>query len=149
MLWFPIFHFLDALGYAPDFLKLVTTGDERFPCRRHEHVEAWLANPYSAEMMVIHYEALKQNILDELRRVCDFARIECDRNLLERVAQNSTFSAMRKREEKLGWENPIWPHDKAFMRRGIAGSYKDEMPETVLEAFLESSLPTLRRLRYL
>ena len=129
------FHFLAALGDAPDFLKLVTTGERLFPCRWHEHIEAWLANPYGAEMMIIRYERLKQDIVDELKRICQFAGLKRDQSLLERIAQNSTFSAMRERERKLGWQD-AWPKDKAFVRRGIVGSFKDEMPEIVLEAFM-------------
>jgi hypothetical protein len=40
------FHHLAALGKRPDCLKLVATGEGLFPCRWHEHVEAWLKNPY-------------------------------------------------------------------------------------------------------
>ncbi|HTD14215.1 MAG TPA: sulfotransferase domain-containing protein [Chthoniobacterales bacterium] len=142
------FHFLAALGEAPDFLKLVTTGEGLFPCRWHEHIEAWLANPHGAEMMIIRYESLKQDIVGELKRISQFAGLERDRSMLERIAQNSTFAAMSERERKLGWQD-AWPKDKAFVRRGIVGSFRDEMPEAVLEAFMKSSMPALKRLDYL
>lgn len=142
------FHYLTDLGEAPDFLNLVATGEGLFPCRWHEHVEAWLGNPHGAEMMIIHYETLKRDTVGELERICQFAGLERDRSLLERIAQNATFAAMRERETKLGWQD-TWPKDKAFVRRGIVGSFKDEMPEPVLETFMESSASALRRLGYL
>jgi hypothetical protein len=142
------FHFLSALGDSPDFVKLVATGEGLFPCRWHEHIEAWLANPHRAEMMIIHYESLKRDTAGELQRICQFAGLERDRSQLERIAQNSTFGAMRARETKLGWQDE-WPKDKAFVRRGIVGSFKDEMPKPVLDAFMQLSLPTLQRLGYL
>jgi hypothetical protein len=37
-----------------------------------------------------------------------------------------------------------WPADKFFFRRGVAGSYKDEMPAEVLAAFLSQARETLR-----
>jgi len=142
------FHFLSALGNAPDFLKLVTTGEGLFPCQWHEHVEAWMANPYEAQMIVIRYEALNKDPVTALQTICDFADLKRERSLLERVAQSSTFAMMSERERKLGWENTGWPKDKAFMRRGIVGSYEDEMPDTVLRAFMASSLPAINLLGY-
>jgi hypothetical protein len=142
------FHFLAALRGAPDFLKLVTTGESLFPCRWHEHIEAWLANPHGAEIMIIRYERLKEDILGELKRICQFAGLERDQSMLERIAQNSTFAALSERERKLGWQD-AWPKDKAFVRRGIVGSFRDEMPEAVLKAFTEVSMPALKRLDYL
>lgn len=142
------FHFLAAFGEVQDPLRLVTTGEGLFPCRWHEHVEAWLANPHGAEMMIVRYEALREDTVNQLQRICDFAGLERERSLLERVSQNSTFEAMRERERKLGWAGS-WPGDKAFVRRGIVGSFKDEMAESVLQAFMESSRLALKRLGYL
>jgi hypothetical protein len=63
-------------------------------------------------------------------------------------SQDSTFEAMRERERKLGWPGS-WARDEGFVRRGIVGSIKNEMPESVLQAFMEFSRLVLKRLRYL
>jgi hypothetical protein len=55
---------------------------------------------------------------------------------------------MSERERKLGWQD-AWPKDKAFVRRGVVGSFRDEMPEAILEAFMKASTPALKRLDYL
>lgn len=143
------FHHLAAIGNPPDCLKLVSTGEGLFPCRWHEHIEAWTANPHGAQIITISYERLKEDTVTQLQRICDFAGLERERSFLEQVAGNSTFENMRKKEEKFGWLNPIWPRDKAFVRRGKVGSFKDEMPPAVLEAFMRLSTSTLRRLGYL
>jgi hypothetical protein len=142
------FHFLSAFGNRPAFLELVTTGQGLFPCRWHEHVETWMANPHSAQMMVVRYEALKRDPVPVLEEICHFADLERERSLLEKVAQNSTFEAMRERERELGWENAAWPRDKAFMRRGVVSSFQDEMPQPVLQAFMASALPAMKLLGY-
>ena len=142
------FHFLAVLGNLQDPLTLVKTGEGLFPCRWHEHVEAWLANPYGAEMIMVRYEMLMEDTVNELRRICDFAGLVRERSLLERISQQSTFEAMRERERKLGWVGS-WPKDKAFVRRGIIGSFKDEMSESILQAFMEFSRSALSRLGYL
>ena len=43
---------------------------------------------------------------------------------------------------------PNWPEDGKFMRRGIIGAYKDEMPPEVLDMFMSKAGPTLKRLGY-
>ena len=50
------FHYLAAIGQRTDCLKLVVIGEGLFPCRWHEHAQAWLKNPYQAEMSIVSYE---------------------------------------------------------------------------------------------
>lgn len=143
------FHHLAAIGDPPDFWHLVSTGKGLFPCRWHEHIEAWVANPHHAQMITIHYEMLKKDAVTQLQRICDFGGLERDEGFLEQIARNATFERMREKEKKFGWQNSAWPKDKPFVRRGKVGSFKDEMPRPVLEAFLKHSTGTLRRLGYL
>ncbi len=143
------YHHLAALGDAPDFLKIVSGSEGLFPCRWHEHIEAWEANPYGSQIITVSYEVLLKNTVSQLRKICEFAGLEREPDWLEQVAQNSTFERMRRKERKFGWANPIWPRDKAFIRRGKVGSYEDEMPAPVLEAFMKVSTRTLERFNYL
>ena len=56
---------------------------------------------------------------------------------------------MRESERTAAFHaNPRWPKDTPFFRRGEVGSWRDEMPAEVLEAFLEQAGPTLRELGY-
>jgi hypothetical protein len=142
-------HHLRAVnGTEQDFLKLVSTGEGLMPCRWHEHVEAWMGNPYGAKMIVVSYESLKRTPVDELQRICEFIELKRDRLLLESVAQTSSFQAMRTREKQFGWDDPNWPKDSPFVRRGEIGSFKDEMPLSVQKVFLTQSEQTLKRLGY-
>jgi hypothetical protein len=141
------FHHLAALGHCSDYSKLVN-GEGIFPYRWHEHVESWLANPYGAELITISYENLQRNTVAELRKICVFAGLEREQAALEFVAQTTTFGIMGAREKKFGWDNPVWPKDKPFLRRGKIGSFNDEMPHQDLAAFMKVSMPTLSRLGY-
>jgi hypothetical protein len=140
-------HFLSALQGQVDFSKLVR-GIGVSPCQWHEHVEAWQANPHGAEMITIKYEDLHAAPLAELRRFCTFARIEREDGHLERVIARSAFAVARKKEQEQGWDNLAWPRDRAFIRRGQVGSYRDEMPADVLAAFMERAGPTLAKCGY-
>jgi hypothetical protein len=142
-------HHLQATNrHELDFLKLVQAGEGLFPCKWPDHVRQWLANPYKSRMIIVRYEDLKQDPVLELRRILDFAGVQRDLAVIQRAAQKASFAAMQERERRLGWENPQWPKDKAFVRRGAVGSYADEMPMAVQEAFLSEAGTVLEELRY-
>jgi len=140
---------VDLMNVKVDFLEAVRTGAYFFPCKWHEHVEAWLANPHAAKMIVINYKDLKNNTVHELQRFCDFAGLKRSPEFLKMIAEETTFEKMRDREIKWRLDDPKWPQGKTFRRRGVVGGYKDEMPPEVLSAFLKDSGETLRRCGYL
>lgn len=144
------YHYKTAkLGREPDFREMAATG-EGLVGKWHEHVESWLANPYEADMIMIRYEDLKRDTVTELERFCTFAGIERERSWIQQVAESATFDKMHKKEKSGRYyrDDKAWPEDKAFVRRGVVGSYKDEMPPEVLELFLRDSQDTLTRLGY-
>jgi hypothetical protein len=144
------YHHLCALqAVPPDFLEMVQKGEGLFPCKWHEHVEQWLANPYSAAMMVVRYEEMRHDTVAALRRMCEFAGVERDSETLGEAVNRASFESMREKERTQGWANPAWPKEKPFVRRGEVGSYKEEMPAAVLEAFLQEADETLGKAGYL
>lgn len=143
------FHYLGAIsGREPDFLRMVSEGEELFPCRWHEHIEAWTKNPYGAKMITIRYESLKTDPVEQLRTLCQFAGLERSQALLQSVVEGCSLDAMREREKQMGWSSPAWPSDKAFLRRGEAGSFRDEMPPAVAAEFMRQAGQTLIRAGY-
>ena len=132
-----------------DFLEMVQSGKSLFPCKWHKHVEAWLDNPFEAQMIVIKYEELKKNTACEMQRFCDFVGLKRSPVFLQMIAEETVFEKMRDKEIKVGLAESQWPKDKTFRRRGAVGSYKDEMPPEALNAFLMDSDKTLRRCGYL
>ncbi len=141
------FHHFNALHGKIDFATLVRDAPE-LPARWHEHVEAWLANPYGAELLVIRYEDLKRDCIGELARVCVFLGRPVDPAQLARVAEAASFGQMKQREQAKGWSDPRWPKDKPFVRRGAVGSFRDEMPPEALALFMAEAGPTLQKLGY-
>ena len=67
---------------------------------------------------------------------------------MSHVASKASFALARIKEARDGWDNANWPKDQAFVRRGVVGSFRDEMPADVLAAFMERAGPTLTRLSY-
>jgi len=144
-------HHLQAVkGREIDFLKVVQGEELPFPYYKwHEHVEAWLSNPYQAQMLLIKYEDLKNDPVKELRRFCEFAGVTREDSFLALTAQKAAFEKMREKEARDGIGISRWPKDKFSIRRGQVGSYKDEMPPEILEIFLKDAGETLRKAGYL
>jgi hypothetical protein len=141
------YHYLTALHGRVDFLRLVK-GEGLTPCHWHEHIQQWAANPFGAQMMVIKFEDLKSSLVGELKRFCTFAGLERPDAHLEYIASKASFCNARAKELSMGWDNKLWPRDQPFIRRGVVGSYHDEMPPDVLTAFMEKAGPTLARFGY-
>lgn len=143
-------HISAVLGREVDF-HLVVRGKEVVPpffFTWSEHVEVWMENRFDADIIVVKYEDLISDSVHQLRRLCDFLSINRTATFLSSIAQKASFEIMRRKEEIHGIDNPNWPEDKHFVRRGEVGSYKDEMPKDVLEIFMESSENTLRKYGY-
>jgi hypothetical protein len=142
-------HHVNALRRQEvDFLEMVRTGNYMFPCKWHEHVEAWMANPHGARMMLIKYEDLLAEPVGQLERFCAFAGIKAETSHLAAVADRNSFKKLQQREQEKGVGNPDWPKEKLFRRRGIKGSFRDEMSEEVLQAFLVEAGETLDKQGY-
>ena len=144
------FHYLEAVGRKKlDFLELITSRKPLTPCKWHEHVEAWGQNPFGAQILTIKYEDLLEEPVEQLERFCQFIDRPKERAVLAEAAEATKFSNLRDKEARLGWGRPeLWPADKFFFRRGVAGCYKDEMPPEVLGAFLGEAADTLHRHGY-
>ena len=70
-------HFLEAIERRRiDFLHLVQNGEGVFPCKWHEHIAQWLANPFQASMLIVRYEDLIRDTVQQLERILSFAGIE-------------------------------------------------------------------------
>lgn len=144
-----LYHHFCAFRSSVDLMKMVCDETQLPHGAWHKHVNAWLANPFQAEMMVIRYEDLKQDPVTELERFCAFAGMKRERSLLELVAHETVFEKMQRREMRLGEGDLEWPKNRLFRRRGIIGSYKDEMPPEILAFFMADAAETLRKCGYL
>jgi len=143
-------HLQAARGVAVDFLDMIENGSGLFPCHWQDHVEAWWANPYSAEVLTVRYEDLKTDPCSEMDRICAFAGELREEACLRMAVRNSSFSTMRLKEERWGWDSARnWPRERRFVRRGKVGSYRDEMPAEVRLAFLRRARSTLEKAGYI
>jgi hypothetical protein len=144
-------HYLQAVQHREvNFLAMTQTGRGLYPCKWHEHVTAWMENPHGARMMVIKYEDLLQDTVAQMMRFCDFAGIKIEPAFLEQVCEASSFENLKKQGTLKGSANGhAAPSRKLFPRRGCVGSYRDEMPPEVQEAFMADAAGVLAQQGYI
>ncbi|HET6377768.1 MAG TPA: sulfotransferase domain-containing protein [Methylocella sp.] len=73
------------------FHEFVKPETDLYPCHWPEHVEAWANNPYGAKMLLIKYEDLLDEPVEQLKRFCAFIGIEREPAHLEAVAKAVSF----------------------------------------------------------
>ena len=129
--------------------EMVYEGKGLFPCKWHEHTEAWLSNPYDADLIVVRYEDLLSSTHEQMVRIRDFMGLDRSDELIDRAIRGCTFDQMRRREEEYGLHNMEWPAGKRFVRKGQAGAFKTELPEAVTEYFESESRHCLEQFGYL
>jgi hypothetical protein len=141
-------HFLSAVEQREvDFGELIGPRATVWPCKWHEHTEAWESNPYGAEVLLLRYEDLRADTVGSLRRLCEFAGLEREHAFLQRTAEGARFDRLQRQEGRFGQGG--YANGARFYRRGVAGSYRDELPPEVLAVFLAEAEPTLRKHGYL
>ena len=141
------YHHNVAIHGRIDFYKMAIEG-QGISNKWVDHVQAWLENPYQAEMIIVQYEKLKTEPIAELQKICQFVGINRSESQLEEVIEACSFSTMQQKEETWGWDDPAWPKQHNFVRKGEIGNYSEEMPKEVLEAFLVEAGQTLKQLGY-
>lgn len=139
------YHYLQGLDHNVTLQQLVDIGTEEHG-KWQDHVAAWYDNPYEAQMITIRYEDLLDDMLQELKRFCDFIGIKRDENALKQVQSVTSFDNMRKREDRFGFQQ--YRSEQNFMRRGRKGDFHNEMPLHVLTTFQKQAGKWLEHLGY-
>ncbi len=140
-------HYRRALGFAGSMSDLIA---EQHPVYSNwwSHTRQWLENPYEAELIRVRYEDLLVQPEIEMSRIARFLGIEPDEDVIARLAERTSFGRMRSREQRQGWDGMHWPGDKKFVRRGVAGAYRDEMAADDLARFEDLAHGELREIGY-
>jgi hypothetical protein len=100
------------------------------PCQRLD------GEPVQGPLIVVRYEDLKRDS-KELRRLCEFLNQARRSVAATRRGRRPPAGCRTRNPRKAGRVPP--PKDKKFVRRGEAGSYRDEMSQEVLTVSVEAS----------
>jgi hypothetical protein len=113
-----------------------------------ENVATWLyTRRGDPRFLLVKYEALQAQAMDEMERIARFMGISADPERLAFAIQQSSADRMRELEKKQGhlWSSTRETRqDKPFVRSAKAGGWKAELPESSI-AEIESAWGGLMR----
>lgn len=115
----------------------------------HEHVEAWLSNPYNAEIIYVKYEDLLAAPLIELKKIATFIGVEASDEELQSNIDGNSMASMKKKEKKFGLDYNAWKDDKkTFFRKGKTKDYLNHIPPELIQHMEEKYKDTLSKMGY-
>jgi hypothetical protein len=140
-----------ALGYDVTLEEMVVSGVSLFPCKWLRHVTEWRDNTFRADILVVRYEDLLSDTIKELKRICAFARLERSDRLLENAVTGNEIGKIREKAKMFGgmghrkWEGEA---GQKFFRKGVMGTYKEEMSPELISYLNEEAGHLLRHYNY-
>ncbi|XP_030272271.1 sulfotransferase 2B1-like isoform X1 [Sparus aurata] len=99
-----------------------------------DHVKSWLNAEDKEHMMHISYEEMIMDLKDSVSRIAQFLEIPLDDEVIEKIADRCLFKNMKTNSSNFSLV-PLEIDDMSkseFMRKGIAGDWKNQL--TVAEA---------------
>jgi hypothetical protein len=128
------FHFYQShLGFQgnfAEFFKLFLRGEVRHGSW-FEHVKGWYQHRGDPNVLFLRYEDLLRDPEGGLRRISAFCGLEIDPGRFPALLERCSFAFMKRHESQFDhltgvlWEQGCRPN--AFLRRGRAGGWKEEL----------------------
>jgi hypothetical protein len=115
-------------GYS-NTLREYLVADDHWPCRWDDHVASWLLPRRHPNLLVVKYEEIQADAKDVLGKVVEFAGMKVSDQSISRAVEASRFDRMRESEEKFGVQSKGGEESQRFVRKGKAGSWREEMSE--------------------
>ncbi|CAA0108015.1 Uncharacterised protein [BD1-7 clade bacterium] len=112
-----------------------------------EHVESW-ADAKEVPCCVIRYEDMQSKPLETFGKALQFAGIEATDQDILTALEKCNFARLQQQEDQGDFKER--PHkSKKFFRQGKVGSWRDELPESMVLPFIEKHQDTMRKFDYL
>jgi aryl sulfotransferase len=90
-----------------------------------QHVASFWQRRKQANVLLVHYNDLKQDLSGEMRRIADFLNIEVPDSLWPQTVERCTFEAMRNDTERMGNFDAFDGGLKGFIFKGTNGRWRD------------------------
>lgn len=112
-----------------------------------EHVQSW-TGAANMNVHVIRYEDMKERTLETFAGTMRYAGFHFGDEEIQRALDACEFSKTREKEEKCGFkERPV--HTKRFFRKGMVGSYVEELNEEQIARIKTRFAETMKQFGYL
>jgi hypothetical protein len=110
------------------------------------HVASWL-DQKDVPVHVVRYESLLTDTAETLAGALRFAGEEADDRNVERAVSLSSFSELRRQEERGGFRERS-PSGSVFFRRGQTGSWREELSDAQAVRIVSKHGEMMARLGY-
>ncbi len=120
---------------------------EQLLLRWSDHVASWIdaARP---RPLLLRYEDMLADPLATLRAVASHLGLHASELALQGAVAASRFSVLQAEEDRVGFrEKPI--EAARFFRRGVAGAWRDELPQDLVAEIEQAHGEKMARLGYL
>ncbi|MDG1188059.1 MAG: sulfotransferase domain-containing protein [Ilumatobacter sp.] len=121
-------------------------GDESFTSWSR-HVSSWLDN-CGLPQMVVRYEDMAEDPERELIRMANFLQINASKAQIQAAVAACAFDELVVSEALNGFREAATP-GRVFFRKGDPNSWKDEVPDHVLQKIVADHGEVMSRLGYL
>ncbi|MGA8150808.1 MAG: sulfotransferase domain-containing protein [Terriglobales bacterium] len=133
-----------------DLDKFLTT----FLCKKinafgpwQRQVSSWLDSPIAGtpDLLLMHYEDLRQNPMEGFSRMVDFLGVKADPAMIQRAIDNNALEQMQEKERK----EPVRASVKdRFVRSGAVQGWRSKLTPAQLELIEQHAGSVLARLGY-
>lgn len=123
------FHFLRGLGSFEGDISVLVRSPKYGINAWCKHVRSWLAlSPETQNLMFVRYEDLKKDTPSTIKGLYALLGHQVDDALLQAAIEASSFENMRALERDYGYGGRDVSRTLKLMRKGEAGSWKEEVP---------------------
>jgi hypothetical protein len=112
------------------------------------HVTSWLDDS-GLKICLLRYEDMRADPATAFANMLLFAGIHPDRKKLEDAIQLSDFGALKAQEQLEGFTERPTTASNPFFRRGMVGSWREELPAPLIRKLVDVHGETMQRLGYL
>ncbi|MEM9279122.1 MAG: sulfotransferase domain-containing protein [Pseudomonadota bacterium] len=111
-----------------------------------QHVESWTRKPHRT-ILVMRYEDMLDDPLKAFGALASHLRLQATREQVEKAIELSSFEALSKQEDQLGFnEKP--KEAKKFFRSGKSGQWRDELSKDQVRRIVSAHQAQMGRFGY-
>jgi aryl sulfotransferase len=110
-----------------------------------ENIRSWWAIRHLPNILLVHFDMLKQAPEKEIRRIAQFLDISVDEKLWPVILEHCSFEYMKSHGEKIVPHGGVlWKEGaQSFMNKGINGRWRDVLPQAESHAYEERAIQEL------
>nr|XP_058947536.1 sulfotransferase 1B1-like [Pocillopora verrucosa] len=110
----------------------------------NDHVLDWWKHNDDANILFVKYEDLKKDLLSHVRSIADFLNRPLTDDIISRIAEQSSFSAMKKDRDSVLTVPFRDGRNVPILRKGVVGDWKNYFTPELNERFEKEVLAKLQ-----